>query len=724
MKLLLRNVWSYYGQQKLYCSIYFIGVIFDLAVESFVALSFKFLLDNAIIPKNQKAIIVLLSMLLAGTLLSRFGYAFRCYLYSKMLANIMGKIRHRFFEKLQQLSLSYYSNTRTGDILSLFSNDLSGIEYMINLAIPAGLSALLSVLINTAIIFSLDITLALISLTGLLLCALGPYHFNGKASQINDIMKDTQSGLLSRMEENVRNQQLIKAFNLQSMTSINFEGHNSELTKTTQKALFLNYLMEITPNSIITIFNVLILCIGTVFAYLDYITPGTLVSFNNLFIGLSTAVFRFTWVLPVLAGASASMKRLQAFMNQPAGLTDLPEALDIQELQHSIEFHDVIFGYTEDTVCLNHINIKIPKGASVAIVGPSGSGKSSILNLMMRFYDPRAGRVEIDGRDLRSITMESLRRRIGIVLQENLLFNTTIRENLKIANPQASDEDMISASVAAEIHNDIMTLPKGYDTMAGERGCQLSVGQRQRIALARAILGKPSILILDEASSALDPGTERAINHTLRELRKQITVINITHRLANIQDYDRIYVIEKGSVAESGTHQELMKKKGIYSDLSLKQEGFILEDDFEYAGIEYKRLADISLFRNLEDEALKELAELFISEQYQSGETIISKAEQKDRFYVIVRGMVEIIKTAADGSEKIVNVLWDGDYFGEFALLKENHGGSTDVRARTPCMLLSLRRRHFARIISKNPDISAEIETEMDKRQEFAQLME
>ena len=227
--MLLRNVWGYYSQQKLYCAIYFSGVIFDLAVESFVALSFKFLLDNAIIPKNQKTMILILSLLLAGTLLSRFGYAFRCYLYSKMLAKIMGNIRCQFFEKLQQLSLKYYYNSRTGDILSLFSNDLSSIEYMINLAIPAGFSALLSVVINTVIIFSLDIKLALISLTGLLLCALGPYLFNRQASQINDAVKDTQAGLLSKIEENINNQQLINSFNQQNVLSRSFEEHNTSL---------------------------------------------------------------------------------------------------------------------------------------------------------------------------------------------------------------------------------------------------------------------------------------------------------------------------------------------------------------------------------------------------------------------------------------------------------------------------------------------------------------
>ncbi|WP_373665295.1 Vitamin B12 import ATP-binding protein BtuD [Sporomusa silvacetica DSM 10669] len=720
MILLLKNVWGYYSQYKLYASVYFIGVLFDLAVESFIALSFKFLLDNAIMPKNQNVMIMVLILLVAGTLIARFGYAFRCYLYAKMLAGIMANIRYQLFQKMQQLSLKYYSNARAGDILSLFSNDLASIEYMINLAVPAGVAAFLSIVINTVIIFNLDWELALISSIGLLLCSLGTYIFNRRAFLANEHMKDMQASFLSRIEENINAQQLIKSFNLQNILNRSFETHNTQLSQITRKALFLNYLMEITPNSIIAIFNVIIICLGAYFAFKDYISPGTLVSFNNLFVGLSTAVYSFTWVFPVLMGSSASMKRIQAFQDQPTEVKNLPEAREIQEFQQGIELHNVNFGYTNEDVCLNNVNLKIPKGASVAIVGPSGSGKSSILNLIMRFYDPQSGSITIDGQDLRSIKVESLHRLIGIVLQENFLFNDSIRENLKIANPEASDDDIAVASAAAKIYKFIITLPNGYDTVVGERGGQLSGGQRQRIALARAILCKPSILILDEATSALDPKTEKAINKTLKKLHTQMTIINITHRLANIQDYDIIYVIEKGRVVETGTHQKLMEKQGLYAELCQKQEGFSIKDDFGHAEMESKKLADISLFRNLDTALLEELADLFVSEYYPAGKTIINKTELGDRFYVIVRGTVEIRKTLADGSEKIVNVLWDGDYFGEFALLKERHQGSANVRTRTPCLLLSLRRRQFERVISKNPGLRVEMEKEMDKR--LAQL--
>ena len=715
MILMLKNVWGYYRQYKLYCSIYYLGVLLDLAVQSFIALSFKYLLDNAIIPKDQKVMILVLALLLLGVVVSKLGYVFRCYLYAKMMGGIMCGIRNRLFDKMQQLSLKFYANSRTGDIISFFSNDLASIEYMVNMAVPAGVGAFLSIVVNTVIIFNLDWKLALISVLGLLLCAFGAYIFNSRTTAANDLMKNAQAELLSTIEENLNAQQVVKSFNLQNTVKSSFQKDTARLSQLTHKAFFLNDIMEITPLGIIVLFNVIIICLGAFFAFKDLITPGTLVSFNSLFVGLSTAVGSFTRIIPVLMGSSSSMKRIQSFQDEKAEVEDSPEAMEIEKFQNRIELLNVSFGYTDENMCLNELNLQIPKGTSVAIVGPSGSGKSSVLNLIMRFYDPGAGRVEIDGQDLRNVTMESLHRLIGIVLQDNFLFDDTIKENLKIVNPEASDDDIANAAEAAEIHKHIIELPDGYNTGVGERGSQLSGGQRQRIALARALVRRPSVLILDEATSALDPKTERAINETLRLITKEMTVINITHRLDNIKDYDLIYVMEKGRVAESGTHQALMERQGLYADLCNKQTGFLVGDDLKHAEIEAYRLSKINLFKDLESEMVEELTEFFISEYYAPGKIIISEGEQGDRFYVIARGKVDIVINLGNDDEKIVNVLEDGDYFGEIALLKEVLRTAT-VRARTPCLLLSLRRRQFERVVSKTPGLRIQLEQEMDKR--------
>lgn len=715
MRLLLKNLRGYYSQYKLYSSVYFLGVLLDLAVESFIALSFKFLLDKAIIPKDYRVMIIVLLLLMLGTLVSRVGYAFRCYLYSQIVAGIIRNVRNQLFGQLQRLSLKYHSNAGTGDILAHFSSDVSSIEYLVNMAVPAGVHAFLGIIINTVIIFTLEWKLALIALAGLLLCAIGPYIFNSRASLANDRMKEKQAEILSLVEENIGARKVIKSFSLEKAVVHGFEKNTEGLSRRTAKAFFLNDLMEMMPTGTIEIFNVLIICIGAFLAFFDYITPGTLVSFNALFLGLSAAIGSFTRVFPVLMEACASMKRIKAFMDEVPDVYDSPGAENIQQFSEGIEFTDVTFGYTDRQTALSRINLHIPRGASVAFVGHSGSGKSSILNLIMRFYDPREGCVKIDGRDLRGITMESLHRLTGVVLQENFLFNTTIRENLQLANPRAGEQDIIKAAGEAEIHDQIMSFQQGYDTPAGEKGGELSGGQRQRIALARALLRKPSVLILDEATSALDPKTERAINKTLKRITGGMTVINITHRLENIRDYDLIYVMEKGRIAEAGSHDDLINMNGIYADLYGKQGGFIVAEDLEHAEIEAGRLARIHLFKQLDADMLEDLAGLFVSEYYSPGQIIINAGDYGDRFYVIVRGRVEVFVALEDGSERTVNFLEDGDYFGEIALLKEVLR-TANVRVCTPCLVLSLKKRHFERIISKSPGLKQELEKVMDTR--------
>lgn len=715
MKLLLRNIWGYFGQYKFYSFIYFVGLILDLAVESFVALSFKFLLDNAIIPKDQNVMIIVLLLLVLGTVVTKVGYIFRWYLYSKIIAGVMRNVRNQLFRRLQQYSMKYFSNVSNGSILSRFSNDTSSIQYLMNMAVPVGVGAFFGIIINMVIIFVLEWKLAILALVGLMLCSIGPYLLSFRASAATHTMKNKQAELLSVVEENICAQKVIKSFSLNHVVMKDFQNNTEELSKMTTKASFLNEIMEFIPKGIIEMFNVFIICVGAFLVFEDYITAGTFVSFNTLFLGLSAAVGNFTWVFPILMDASVSMKRIENFLGENPEIFDSSDAKDVMEYREGIEFSNVTFGYTDQQTCLDNLNFQIPKGVSVAFVGHSGSGKSSILNLIMRFYDPQYGSVKINGQDIRDITMESLHRLTGIVLQENFLFNTTIKENLSLVNPDANDIDIINAAKAAEVHDFIMSLPEGYDTMVGERGGQLSGGQRQRIALARALVCNPAILIMDEATSALDPKTEKAINKTLKRITKGMTVISITHRLESIKDYDLIYVMEKGRIAESGSHEALIKKEGIYAELLGKQGGFIIAEDLKYAEIEAGRLSKIPLFKQLDNKILEELADLFISEYYSSEKIIINAGDYGDRFYVIARGKVEVFIPLDDGKEKIINVLEDGDYFGEIALLKEIVR-TASIRARTPCMILSLKRRHFERIISKTPELKHILDIEIDVR--------
>ncbi|GAU76608.1 ABC transporter transmembrane domain-containing protein [Fusibacter sp. 3D3] len=715
MRRYMGLILNFYKPYKLYSSLYFLGILFDLAVESFVALSFKFLIDNAISVKQKEVMVLVLVLLLLSTVIAKIGFIIRSFLYAKVATGITKNLRIALYGHLQNRSVQFFLDTKLGDILSHFSTDLASVEALTYRAVPAGAYAVIGIVLNLIIIFILEWRLALISLIGLVFCLTSPYLFSRKAAQFNEIVKATQADLLSDAEESISAQKVIKAFNLQDTFMHKLEGKSSHLEDTGTRAFFFNDLMEITPNLIIELFNVLIIAIGAFMAFNDVISAGTLVSFNSLFIGLSGAVASLTWVFPLFMESSASIKRLQKFMSIEDEAPTSADGNTEMHFEQEIKFDQVSFGYVPNQMTLKALNLVIPKGKSVAIVGSSGSGKSSILNLIMRFYDANSGKVYIDSVDITQISRHNIRNKVGIVLQDNFLFNRSIKDNLSLANEKATLEDMIHASQLAEIHAFIMTLEDQYDTIVGERGGKLSGGQRQRLALARALISDPELLILDEATSALDPKTELAINSTLEKLAEHKTLVAITHRLENITNYDLIYVIEDGFVKESGSHQELMHASGPYAELYDKQHGFIISDAFTHAEIEMERLSKIKLFGKLDEFMLNELKLFFKSEFYDVDHNIIKAGDYGDCFYVIVRGQVVVSVMLESGLEKAVSVLEDGDYFGEIALLKSVPRTAT-IRAKSPSLILSLKRDHFDQILSKAPSLKREMSEEMEIR--------
>jgi ATP-binding cassette subfamily B protein len=323
----------------------------------------------------------------------------------------------------------------------------------------------------------------------------------------------------------------------------------------------------------ILMLNVLIIGVGAYRVFNGHISVGTLVSFETVFLTLSYSLSYVSQYVPSLVHAAGGLGHILRLLGERPQIVDAPGATTLPRLSRDLTFDNVTFSYTGEQLNLRDLNMRIMRGEFVAFVGPSGSGKSTLLNLLLRFYDPLRGSISIDGHDLRDVAQESLRSQIGVVFQENFLFNTTIRENIRMANPQATDREVEAAAAAAEIHDFINSLPQGYDTPAGERGSRFSGGQRQRIAIARAILRNPAILILDEATSALDPASEAAINATLARLARGRTVISITHRLNSILTADRIFVLNHGRLVESGRHEELLAFDGVYRHMWWKQRG-------------------------------------------------------------------------------------------------------------------------------------------------------
>ncbi len=563
----------YYRQSRNSLSLLVIGVLFETAYNVAFPLSLKYLIDDALYEEDSEALtwilIVLGSLGVINSVVS-FGYE---YINARLGAAVLQNIRQRMFEHLQTLSLNFYSHTKVGEVLSRFSTDLTEVEESVVNGISWGLLPLLELVTAIALLFYLNWQLALAAMLVLPLTLISPKLISPRAIAATYKKKQLEAETLSVIQENVVSQPVIKAFGLH-VTALNwFSQRNVPLAQTAARVNFLTALVERSVTTAVMLLHLLILGLGAWLTFEKQITIGTLVTFESVFWELSYNIGHLSQFMPVLIQSAGSIQHIQEMLDVKPNISDAPDAITIPRLEREIVFERVSFSYEAEKKApqLKNVSFRIPNNSRAAIIGASGSGKSTVLNLLLRLYEPNAGSIKIDGSDLRQVTRESLLGQMALVFQENILFNTTIRENIRLGNLSATDDEVEAAARAAEIHSFIKSLPKGYDTIAGERGSLMSGGQRQRIAIARAIIRNPAILILDEATSALDQGTEAAILSTVRKLSKGRTVIMVTHRLSSVVDAEKIFVLDQGRLVEEGTHQELLARKGKYLQLWEKQ---------------------------------------------------------------------------------------------------------------------------------------------------------
>lgn len=568
---LIRSLAPYFRPYRLKLAAIALGLILEMAFNTAFPLSLKFLIDSALIDRDHRVLALILTLLGGGVVIASAAGLVRDYLYAQVSSSAMGNLRFALFNHLQWLSMDFYARSRVGAILSRFSGDMAAVESALAMALPWGALPSLEILSSTALLFLLDYRLALIAMLIWPLSLIGPRYFAPRAVKASYRKRELESATLSAVQEAVVAQPVVKAYSLEAPLLVGFSQRNAGLLGSAVRVGFLSAMVERSAGISILMLNVCIIGVGAYRAFNGDLSVGTLVSFETVFLTLSYSLSYVSQYVPSLVQAAGGLGHILRLLGEQPQIVDAPVATSLPHLSRELTFDDVTFSYTGEQLNLRDLNLRIAQGEFVAFVGPSGSGKSTLLNLLLRFYDPLRGSISIDGYDLRDVTQESLRSQIAVVFQENFLFNTTIRENIRMADPQATDREVEAAAAAAEIHDFISSLPQGYDTQAGERGSRFSGGQRQRIAIARAILRNPAILILDEATSALDPTSEAAVNATLARVARGRTVISITHRLSSIQTADRIFVLNQGRLVESGRHEELLAFDGVYRRMWWKQ---------------------------------------------------------------------------------------------------------------------------------------------------------
>lgn len=545
-----------------------IGLLVETLFNVIMPLSLKFLIDDALGEEDFGVLMVILSVLaVAGIVTSLISIWYERW-DAWLSASVISDVRQKLFDHVQDLPSSFFARTKRGEILSRFSVDLSAFENVLKTLANSAVLPALELLAGLFLMFYLNWQLAVVALLIFPITLIGPRILTPKAVRANYEQKVNEAAILGVVQENISAQAVVKAFSLQRLARNWFSVRNETTRQKIASATFLSSMVERTVNVSVLLLHLVVLALGAYLATTGKITIGTFVTFESAFWEISYNIAHLMHFVPVTIQSAAAVRHVQELLDEPTRGADRPGMPDMPRISQDITFDHVSFRYEgSDDLVLDNLNLKIEVGKSVAIVGPSGSGKSTLLNLILRLYVPTAGKVTIDGLDIRNVTRESLRQGMAVVFQDNVLFNMSIRENIRLGKEGATDKEVVEAAKKAEIHRFIMSLPHKYDTVVGERGDTLSGGQRQRMAIARAIVRDPSLLLLDEATSALDQTTEAAINRTLLKLAKGRTMIFSTHRLTSVVDMDEIIVIRAGEVVERGSHAELLAGNGVYRRL-------------------------------------------------------------------------------------------------------------------------------------------------------------
>jgi ABC-type multidrug transport system fused ATPase/permease subunit len=515
-----------------------------------------------------------LAILVTSALRGLFAYG-QGNLSQALSSLIAYDVRNQLYEHLQELSFSFHDDSETGQLMSRMTADIEAVRNFFPMGLTRAILAVVTFVPIIILLFQLDVYLSLITFISIPILL---FLSSIALKRFRPLMLASQNGvgeLSTIMQESLTGARVVKSFAREDFEIDKFGRKNFELRELNMRAMRLSAWNQPLLVLSLNVITVLVLWVGGIGVIDHNLSLGTLVAVTNYILLLGTPVrtlgFMLNWWVRGLSGGI----RIFSVLDIESNLTDAPAAKVLGKVEGRVQFEHVSFAYSNGIEVLHDLTIDAPAGQTIAILGPTGSGKSSMLHLLPRFYDVKSGRVLVDGEDVRDVTQASLRRNIGLVLQDVFLFNATVRENIAYGVAHATDEEVVEAAKAARIHDFILTLPDGYDTWVGERGVTLSGGQKQRVAIARTLLLDPSILVLDDSTSSVDMETEYLIQQALDEVMRGRTTFVVASRLRTIKNADQIVVLERGRIIERGTHETLLCNAGPYSqlyDLQLREQ--------------------------------------------------------------------------------------------------------------------------------------------------------
>lgn len=535
---------------------------------------FKVAIDNYIANKDLRGLMIIGGILLLLNIIALVLSRIRIVEMGKITNKIVLNIRHELYEHIQKLSFSFFDSRPVGKILARVVNDVNSLEQLFSNSITSLIPELLNLIFVAGIMFYMNYKLALASMIILPFLIFGLFLIESISRKRWMEYRNNRSELNAYTHEDISGIRVVKAFTAENKTNRKFKFLTDKMMNSFVNAVKVNDWFWAMVFISWGIGSVLVFYLSVKMIDLNQVTVGTVVAFVG-YIGMfwrpimNLSNFYNSLVTNISAG-----ERIFEILDTKPDIVNPKDAKIMPKINGDVEFKNVTFSYDKEIV-LNNVSFKIKPGETIALVGPTGAGKTTIVNLISRFYDPQKGQILIDGHDIKKVDLESLRSQMGIMLQDTFLFSDTIKENIRYGKLDATDEEIIEAAKAVHAHNFIIKLEKGYDTDVNERGVRLSIGERQLISFARALLANPRILILDEATSNIDTYTEKLVQNGIKKLLKGRTSFVIAHRLSTIRNADRIFYIDNGEILEVGNHKELMAKKGHYYNLYISQFKFL-----------------------------------------------------------------------------------------------------------------------------------------------------